>query len=376
MFNPKLKAASLRLEATFEALNKAVVGRAAIIRQLKYAVITGQHLLLEGPPGVAKSYMVLQFFKALRGCRTFKVQCTKKMTEDYIVGPLDMRRFREEGLYVHRVENMLPDAHFGFIDEIMDLNSGALRAMLEILNERTFTRGIQQVKSPLHTAVATTNFNRDQEEELAAVLDRFLFRAKVQPLTRVDEKRKMIHGVEVDIPPLDWRDVRYLNRMMKTVTVSTELVDTYLKICDGLKITDRTIKRCVDIIRANAVLAGRTKAVLEDLSVLDVCFVTTNDRATEQQYAQAAQAYAQAYADRKKAAALVIICNRVSFLERAASAAESYEDMLPIATEAREAYNAIQHFSCAARQRIAGPSAQTCEEIMSRADAMYAEENA
>ena len=373
MYNKKIKAAADRVQSTFSALGRVVVGRSQIIRQALYATVTGQHLLMEGPPGVAKSHMVLQLFKVLQGCKTFKVQCTKKMTEDYLVGPLDMRLFREQGLFVHRTEGMLPDSHMAFIDEIMDLNSGALRALLEVLNERTFTRGLQRVQAPLHTAFATTNFNRDGEEELSAVLDRFLFRAQVKGLSRKEDKKRMLTSVQTEVPALSWRDVRYLNRARQNVEIPANLLDLYLDVCSGLSLTDRTLKKGLEVVRACAVLNGRTTARLTDLTALDTCYIVTNDRSSEQAFAKAFSPYHTAYQEHEASVNLVLIENRLCYLERLIEDASDYEAIESAAIEAREAEAAARHYGTHATARIVSSITGQCKRIFERADYLFAD---
>lgn len=355
-----------RINATFSALDKAVIGRTAIVEQMKYATITGQHLLMEGPPGVAKSYMVRMFFDVLQGCDTFKVQCTKKMTEDYLVGPLDMKLFREEGVYQHRTEGSLVESHFGFIDEVFDLSSGALRALLEILNERTFTRGVQQVKSPLHTAIATTNFNRDEDGELEAVLDRFLFRAKLEKLPRLEDRMRMLKADRnpIVIPTLNFSDVMRINRAMKRVEINDKLMGVYLKICEGLELTDRTVKRCLDIVRSSAVLSGRSTALVQDLTALETCFVVTNDKTSAQKFGAAMSVYGTALQEQQAKAHVLITTSRIQRLKQFAEAAETYEEILSVAVEAREAFDACNHLG-------ESRGAAECESILKLADTLY-----
>jgi len=306
------------------------------------------------------------FFDVLTECETFRIQCTKKMTEDYLVGPLDMKLFREEGIYVHRTEGSLVESHFGFIDEILDLSSGALRALLEILNERTFTRGIQKVKSPLHTAIATTNFNKDRDDELAAVLDRFLFRAKIEKLSRIEDRMKMLQApTNPNIPTLSFLDVKRVKDAMQKVRISDAVLEVYLRICEGLELTDRTVKKALDVVRASAVMCGRSTALIQDLSVLDVCFTVTNDKTSSQRFASAMGVYAKAFEESLRASQGLVLNCRVNKLKDFSDAAITYADILPAAAEAREAlhtFNAINS---------SGMAASVCEEILNKADRLY-----
>jgi MoxR-like ATPase len=364
-----------RITSTFKALEKAVVGRQRVLRQIMYALITKNHVLLEGPPGVAKSYMANKLFSAIKDARHFKVQCTKKMTEDYIVGPLDMHLFREEGEYMHRVEGYMPCSHYAFLDEFLDLSTGALRALLEILNERTFSRGPQSVKCPLVSAVCATNFSGDTDVALEAVLDRFMFKAKVGNLTRPKDRMAMFQADDVDVPVMYNQDILRVNSALQHVKVPQLVLEVYLKMCEPLKLTDRTVRRAIDIVKASAVLRGRGIAMVEDLTELELCFVTTGNSVSEQEFCKAAQAYKAGLAVVEAAANINVIRARVSGLFTLMKAATSYKEAEPIAIEVREAMGALLYMRTPETQSMTDQSSTVCEAILNMADAIYHKEN-
>lgn len=366
-----VRASAKRISNVFSALDKVVVGRKRILEQLMFALITKNHVLLEGAPGVAKSYMSNKLFEAMDDASHFKVQCTKKMTEDYIVGPLDMHLFREQGEYMHRVEGYLPTAHYAFLDEFLDLSTGALRALLEILNERTFSRGPQSVRCPLMTAVCATNFSGESDIGLEAVMDRFLFKAKITGLTRVQDRMAMFTSDSVSVPKMSHTDVMRVYMAMQRVIVPEFVLLVYLQMCDTLKLTDRTVRKAIDIVKASAVMSGRTIAMLEDLTALELCFVKTGDNASEQAFGKAMQKYKEGLQKREVLVAASAVNSRVSQLASMVESAADYDVAMPAAIEIREAMQALNHIRCNENSHIVTQTLERCEKALNKADYLF-----
>lgn len=361
-----------RISEVFKALEKVVIGRHRVLQQLMFALVTKNHMLLEGPPGVAKSYMTNKLFGALQDAVHFKVQCTKKMTEDYIVGPLDMHLFREQGEYLHRIEGYLPEAQYAFLDEFLDLSTGALRALLEILNERTFSRGPQSVKCPLVTAVCATNFTGESDIGLEAVMDRFLFKAKITGLTRPVDRMAMFKSDSVVVPKMTHVDIMRVHCAIREVTVPEFVLTIYLRICEQLKLTDRTVHKAIEVIKASAVFSGRKFVILEDLTALEMCFVKTGDNASEQAYGNAMKRYKEGLVLRDSLSAASAISTRVGQLSSLLANVADYTAAMPIALEVREAQNALQALRCQENQHIIAPALSKCEALLNKADVLFA----
>lgn len=366
-----VREAAKRISDTFKALDKVVIGRHRILQQVMFALITRNHVLLEGPPGVAKSYMTNKLFAAITGASHFKVQCTKKMTEDYVVGPLDMHLFREQGEYMHRVEGYLPTAHYAFLDEFLDLSTGALRALLEVLNERTFSRGPQSVKCPLVSAVCATNFSGESDIGLEAVMDRFLFKAKIAGLTRIQDRAAMFRSDGIVVPEVDHRDILRVANATQNVIVPEFVVDVYLRMCEQLKLTDRTVHKALDIVKASAVMSHRKFAILEDLTALELCFVKTGDSASEQAFSHAMKKYKEGLTVRDALTAASTVSARVSQLATLMESAADYDAAMPIAIEVREAQQTLASLRCSDNQSIIDRATQKCETLLNAADALY-----
>src|SRR6476646_719989 len=144
-----------------------------VIRLLLVSVAAGEHMLLVGPPGTAKSALVRTFAKLI-DAKYFEYLLTRFTEPNELFGPVDIRAFRE-GTYTRRTETMLPAAEIVFLDEIFRSNSAILTSLLTLFNERNFSNGAKLVPVPLLSMFGASN-EVPNDESLAAIFDRFLLR--------------------------------------------------------------------------------------------------------------------------------------------------------------------------------------------------------
>jgi len=259
--------------------------REDVVRQIILSVLTRQHLLLYGDAGTAKSAIIRALLTAFTSAKFFKNQCTKYQPEEILVGPLNPKKLREEGLYEHNTDGTLVDAHFAFLDEIFDSNDSTLRSMLEILNERTFTKGHQRKKCPLISAFMSSNFIRT-EKNIQAFIDRIIFKAEVKPLREKKHRLGMFKNYldEGDLPKfqgekLTLADLTLAWELIDKVTIPDDVLELYITILNELKTqasvvtTDRKSNFMLRVVRASAFLKGRTKADPSDLKALRYCSI-------------------------------------------------------------------------------------------------------
>src|SRR5262247_184828 len=155
------------------ALDERYLDKSELVRMLLVTLVAGEHMLIVGPPGTAKSALVRQLAR-LVDARYFEYLLTRFSEPNEIFGPIDIKAFRE-GSYVRRVEAMLPDADIVFLDEIFKSNSAILNSLLSILNERRFFTGSASIQVPLSSLYGATN-EIPNDDALSAVFDRFLVR--------------------------------------------------------------------------------------------------------------------------------------------------------------------------------------------------------
>src|SRR2546423_4268330 len=162
-----------RLDRFRRSLGRFFVDKQELIDIRVVAAIAQEPLLIVGPPGTAKSDLVLKFKDAL-GVRDedyFEYMLTRFTEPSEIIGPIDINLLRE-GRYVRREQGKLPTARLAFLDEIFKSNSAILNILLTIINERKFYQdGLPQPVN-LRVMFAATN-EVPEQTELAALKDRF-----------------------------------------------------------------------------------------------------------------------------------------------------------------------------------------------------------
>src|SRR6476659_7840235 len=102
-------------------LESRFLGKDEVIRLLLIAVVAGEHAVLVGPPGTAKSALIRMFARLIHA-NYFEYLLTRFTEPNEIFGPVDIAAFRE-GRYQRRVEGMLPSSDIVFLDEIFKSNS-------------------------------------------------------------------------------------------------------------------------------------------------------------------------------------------------------------------------------------------------------------
>jgi MoxR-like ATPase len=164
------------------SLGRFFVQKQELIDLMVIAAIAQEPLLLVGPPGTAKSDLVLKFKDALGLAEDeyFEYMLTRFTEPSEIIGPIDISQLRE-GRYIRREQGKLPTARLAFLDEIFKSNSAILNILLTIINERKFYQ--DGVPQPVNLRVLFAATNEIPEQgELAALKDRFVLKAESRPV--------------------------------------------------------------------------------------------------------------------------------------------------------------------------------------------------
>jgi len=177
MVSAQIKA---KLQNAIQVMQEGLVERDTEVRLLLLAAMAGEHILLIGPPGTAKSEVGRRLNKLIEGSY-FERLLTRFSVPEELFGPLSMRAL-EEDKYVRQTRGYLPEAEVAFIDEIFKANSAILNTLLTLINERLFDNGSTRVRVPLLTVVGASN-ELPESEELDALYDRFLVRRSVRQVT-------------------------------------------------------------------------------------------------------------------------------------------------------------------------------------------------
>jgi MoxR-like ATPase len=165
-----------RINRFRESLGRFFVQKQEVIDLMVVTAIAQEPLLLVGPPGTAKSDLVIKFKDALGVDETdyFEYMLTRFTEPSEIIGAIDIKELRD-GRYIRRKEGKLPTARIAFLDEIFKSNSAILNILLTIINEKKFYQEGRPEAVPLRVLFAATN-EIPEQGELAALKDRFVLK--------------------------------------------------------------------------------------------------------------------------------------------------------------------------------------------------------
>jgi MoxR-like ATPase len=271
-----------KLREVGRALEQRFLGKEELVRLMLVALAGGEHMLLVGPPGTAKSALV-RHLSRLVDARYFEYLLTRFSEPSELFGPVDIKAFRE-GSYLRRTEAMLPEAEIAFLDEIFKSNSAILNSLLTLLNERRFFTGSRTVKVPLCSLYGATN-EIPNDDALSAVFDRFLIRARSENLDSFHFHGLIERGVNAEIalatgadeairPLVSLADLRLVHQRVEALLVFPEdFLARYKGLIfqmrsEGISISDRRVVKQLKLFAASALIDGRPQVNDSDLFVL------------------------------------------------------------------------------------------------------------
>lgn len=197
-----------------DRLNSRFYNMKDAVHCMMLAAMTGEAMVMIGPPGTAKSRLVRSFCNLLgilgaealtsNAPRTAAVETAHQLYFEYLLtqftepselfGYFDMAKlFRQQDPSLERDEtNMMQRAEVVFLDEVFNASSAILNALLTFMNERKFHDRGRRVQTPLRLLFSATN-HTPRDEGLGAVYDRFLLRCRLDNVaSRPDTIAEMV----------------------------------------------------------------------------------------------------------------------------------------------------------------------------------------
>jgi MoxR-like ATPase len=259
------------------ALERTIVGQHGVVEGLLLALLCSGHVLLEGPPGLAKTLACRSLADALHG--EFKrIQFTPDLLPSDIVGT---RIFDQRESAFTTVRGPI-FANVVLADEINRAPAKVQSALLEAMQERQVTIGPQTHALPDPFIVMATMNPLDSEGTYAlpiAQMDRFLIKIDVDYPSRGDERAILERFAVGDAPVVStvatlddvraWReraravhlDEKLKNYIVELVIVTREIA--HPAIDHGA--SPRATLAIANLARAKAFLDGRDYAVPDDV---------------------------------------------------------------------------------------------------------------
>ncbi len=228
---------------------KAVVGQEATIDLMLTALFAGGHVLLEGPPGTAKTFIAQCFARTL-GLQFGRIQFTPDLMPGDIIGT---NVFNYQASTFTLTEGPV-FTELLLADEINRTPPKTQAALLEAMQERRVTiDGIGHPLSDRFMVVATQNPIEQQGVYPLpeAQLDRFLFKHVLAMPSEAEERRIVAaHGARTGLPTPESLGV--------SPVADAAALAAAVETVAGVRLTDPVIDYVVGLVRAT-----RTSADLE-----------------------------------------------------------------------------------------------------------------
>lgn len=257
-------------------LNQCFIEREEAIENLFLALATGSNLLLLGPPGTGKSHLITELTKHIEEARLFSWLLNRTSDPAEIVGPFSMKAM-EQDQFIRVTTGKLPEAEIVFLDELFKANEPVLNICLPLINEKVFYNGPTPTKVPLISLFAASNEFPAEDEGLEALYDRLLLRMWVDYIKEPVHRLKLLQSASQPRPTCSTRltlsEIQTLQQACQQVKVTHQLLQHLNTIVSdlgqkGLTISDRRLVKCLDVLKAQALLNGRMTAYTDDLKVL------------------------------------------------------------------------------------------------------------
>lgn len=268
-----------QLRAVTGELSDLYFERDDVVRALVVAMLAGQHSLVLGPPGTAKSELARELTGRIEGAELWEILLSKFTAPTRMFGPIDVGAL-SQGEYRQVYEGRATTAHIAFMDEIFKCSTAALNETLAFLNERLYhpENGGAPIRCPLISAITASN-ELPVGEESAAIYDRLLVRIEVGYLADPSNFAALIRGAVTE-PAIPVRTTVSLEQLQSAVTkevpavvVPDLVVDAICTLRAALRrqelvASDRRWRQAVRLLQASAYLDGRESVGETDLTVL------------------------------------------------------------------------------------------------------------
>lgn len=278
----RLKRIVGKINAIEKELNGQFIERESTIRDMIRALLLGEHMLMLGRWGTAKSALARELVSRVTRDDETPIkyfECVLNRTSDpsTLAGPYALSALKEDRFC--RTGGGITDAQVAFLDEIFKTNGPMTDFLLPILNERVWHNDGKTLPIPLRTVIMASN--EGPEDDMMAFYDRILFRHEIVPIQSYDNKMTMWKNfLQRQAKPakavptcLTLSDLDLITRIIPRVKIDDQVLEDLGRVLVALEesnITpsDRRVNRALRLLQVEALLKGRSAAQSNDISCL------------------------------------------------------------------------------------------------------------
>ena len=264
---------------------KVIIGQQKVVDYSLIAIFTGNHILLEGVPGIAKTLLVRTLAKVL-GSGFSRIQFTPDLMPSDITGTNVFNL--QEGQF-HLVKGPIFTS-FLLADEINRAPAKTQSALLQAMQERLVTIDGVTHELPANFTVFATQNPIEYEGTYPlpeAQKDRFLLRVEMDYPGEEDEKQLAIQSLGRETPEnilesdavqsvLTSQGIARVQEALDTITLKEELVSYVVELVRASRNTDciqvgagpRATKALLLSSRAFAAIEGRDYVTPDDIRLM------------------------------------------------------------------------------------------------------------
>jgi MoxR-like ATPase len=260
------------MKSLHAAISAALIERDAEITAILLGLVAREHVLLVGPPGVAKSHLCRSVAAGISGIKYCERLLAPTTPPEMVFGPISLSALRDDR-YEHVGDGTITDCHFALLDEFFRGSDAILDTLLHVLGpERQALIGTQQVRVPLLCAVGATNSWPDSQHQ-AAALDRWLIRRTVKPVSPQGRERLLYDELPAVAPAVSLAELDAAHASAMALPISDAAKGTLANIfgelhAAGIRPSDRRSRKSLAVARAAAYLDGATQVESQHLECL------------------------------------------------------------------------------------------------------------
>ena len=272
-------------------VQKAIVGYDELITESLVAVFSQGHVLLEGVPGLGKTYLVKVISDVL-GLDPGRIQCTPDLMPADIIGTHIINE-DDSGRRVMYFEKGPVFKNLILVDEINRATPKTQAALLEVMQEGAVTTGGENHQLPSPFFVLATQNPMEMEGTYPlpeAQLDRFMFKIKVTYPTLeslVEISKRTTGSYQPDLKEvMSGETLKAFQELLRQLPVADPVTEYAAKLVlathpevnrkedDGVHryvsygASPRGLQALIRGARVHAVLAGRTVVSVDDVKLV------------------------------------------------------------------------------------------------------------